>query len=482
MTKGKKTAIIALILTVLITLPAVYFGFINDKTYVSIRMAMAERLMEKENYEKAEALYRKVLDRDDHQKDAYLGLGQIYLKDARYANAIELLKRAVDVTGDKETFTKDLTSAAIGRSGQLIEKEEPKSAIELLEKLGDDYIGFEEIRTELGNAYLARAEQIRDGADLHQSLTFLTGADPEKVDFEVFRQYRIDGFLVLGEEAVASDDLANARQYYNMVLLLDPENAEALAAIEQMGGTEEQVNSYTIRGNGATKLYATLDGGLKISVPVDIHFEIHYDGADPEKAVLYYTVNAEASMIGMSYDINKEGYVSAEYGERYERESNGPWYYYTLSGDPAETAEEIFTSYEQLAHEGAVDANTIVYNDQGCKIIRDHKTGSNYRTLFNGADLGKFNDVLAGLDIASVRYISLETDHVVHVEADLSGSDFDTLFSQTGISGYLGMDANISVGTFQMAIDVEAINATNVDLPPDVYSSAQQPMPWGARQ
>ena len=44
------------------------------------------------------------------------------------------------------------------------------------------------------------------------------------------------------------------------------------------------------------------------------------------------------------------------------------------------------------------------------------------------------------------------------------------------------MDANISVGTFQMAIDVEAINATNVDLPPDVYSSAQQPMPWGARQ
>ena len=41
MAKTKK-AIIALIIVLLITIPSVYFGFINDKTYVALRMWMAD--------------------------------------------------------------------------------------------------------------------------------------------------------------------------------------------------------------------------------------------------------------------------------------------------------------------------------------------------------------------------------------------------------------------------------------------------------
>ena len=125
MTKKYKITIIATVLLTLLVLLTVHFVFINDETYVSLRMWLAEKQVEKGNYEKAEELYRKVIERDRRQFDAYLAIAEIYNKDERYNDTIVLLKNAYDTNSEAKDVVPELTTAFNRRAEQLIAPADP---------------------------------------------------------------------------------------------------------------------------------------------------------------------------------------------------------------------------------------------------------------------------------------------------------------------------------------------------------------------
>ncbi len=474
MTKSKKIAITAGIIAFLLALSAIYFGFINDKTYVSIRMWLAEKEMEKEHYDKAEAFYRKVIDRDGGQVDAYLALASIYNREERYSNTIVLLKKAFDLNGGTEAVATELTAAFNKRAEQLITQADPKTAIELLESAREHYVTAEGVRDVLSQAYLARAQQIKDAGELQNALTFLTKPDPEKVDYEVFRQFRIDGFTELGGQALAADDIASARQYYSMVLLLDPENAEVSAIMDRLGANgKEEIRAFALDGSGNGSITAKVFGGFRVDVPLDIEYFIHYDGNDPENAQLHYLVHVKADLMGQSEDIYWEGCLiqAQDVIQCYERSSESEAFRYSeRSGDLSDTVEEGFAGYEQLAHEGSTDQNTVNSTYGICMVKYDHKSGSKYLALFDGNNLGEFESMLRALDVVSERYILLDGDHVTHVNADLSKSDASELLAMA--KDYMGgMDAELTLSSLKTQFDVSGWNEKRGDLMQDVIGN-----------
>lgn len=471
MTKQYKITIIATIVVFLLGLLTVYFAFINDETYVSLRMWLAEKQMEKEHYEKAEELYRKVIDRDYRQLDAYLAIAGIYNKDERYANTIVLLKKAYDTNGETELVVPELTAAFNKRAEQLIAQSDPKQAIDLLENAQERYVTAESVRDMLSQAYLGRAQQIKEAGELENALSFLTKPDPEKVDYEVFRQFRIDGFTELGGQALIEDDKTTAKQYYSMVLLLDPDNAEVKAIMDRLSEDgKEEITSFSVNGYGEGTITAVVFGGFRVDVPIDMEYYIHYDGNDPEKAQLHYLVHAKTELMGRTEEIYREGcYIQEEdILESYQRSSgNAAFSYSERSGDLSAAAEGAFTRYEQLAHEGSTDENSVNYNFGLCMIKRDHKSGKDYLPLFDGADLGEYESMLRALDVASVRYILLDGDHVTHVEADLSGSDATQLLAMAK-EELSGIDAEMSLSSLKIHFDISGWNAVRLNLMQDV--------------
>ena len=474
MAKTKK-AIIALIIVLLITIPSVYFGFINDKTYVALRMWMADQQMEKENYDRAETLYNKVIGRDDQQVDAYLKLAEICFAEKRYADAVTLLKRAYEVTDGDKDLVPVLAEALNLWAEELIEDGDPKQAIELLEKNGGKYLPVKELTDMLSQAYLARAGQIRDAGELKEALSFVESADPEKVDYEVFRQFRIEGYGSLGAEALEADDIAAAKQYYNMVLLLDPENEEAKAILDSlMEEEEETAKSFRVRGDGVINIAAVVYGAFRVEIPVNIDLFAEYEGEDPDGAILHYRAVAEIDLMGQKQQMYHEAYyIEQESGlQKFERSNaNGMWTFATESGTISGVTEEIFNNYLEMAKEGTADTNTSIMKDQQCKVIHDHKGAEDYLNLLSGADPGELLELIGGLDANVVRYIALSDDRVLYAEADLSQSDFSPLLNMA--NDYTGgLDAEMSVSECRIHLDVDAVNATDVVIPQEVTENA----------
>lgn len=473
MTKKYKITIIATVLLTLLVLLMVHFVFINDETYVSLRMWLAEKQVEKGNYEKAEELYRKVIERDRRQFDVYLAIAEIYNKDERYNDTIILLKKAFDTNQQAQEVVPALTTAFNRRAEQLIALEDPKTAIELLEKAQERYVTADGLKEMLSKAYLSRAQQIRDEGNLKSSLEFLAKPDPEKVDDEMFLQFRIDGFTELGEQALLEDDKVSAKQYYSMVLMLDPDNADIQAILDSLEEEEKgRVTAFNLGGYGDGTITATVFGGFRVDVPIGLTYYIHYDGTDPGNAQLHYVVHAKADLMGQKMDIYREGCYIQENDliTSYQRASAQDAFAYSERyGELSPSVEGAFEQYEQLAHEGTTDAGNVNYNGL-CTVTRDHKNGRDYLALFDGADLGEFESMLGAVEADCVRYILMDGDHVSHVEADLSGSDAKQLLAMA--ADYLnGIDADLSLSSFRVWYDITGWNETRLNLMQDVIGS-----------
>ncbi|MBR1471124.1 MAG: tetratricopeptide repeat protein, partial [Lachnospiraceae bacterium] len=169
MSRRKQILAIVILLVLLCGSAGIYFGYINDKSYVAIRMRLAEMHLEQERDEKAEALYLKVLNCDAQNTEAYLALGGLYMEQERYTDAIDLLKKAYDLTGEKRSFRGPLTEAYLARAEELMDKGEPKTAIALLKKAVERYVEPQDVRGLFSEACLMRAMQIRDAGELEQA-------------------------------------------------------------------------------------------------------------------------------------------------------------------------------------------------------------------------------------------------------------------------------------------------------------------------
>ena len=64
----------------------------------------AEQLVDARKYEEAEALYLKLMEQRPEDTQLYVELAQMYVDQQRYVDAKALIKRAIEITGDEESF------------------------------------------------------------------------------------------------------------------------------------------------------------------------------------------------------------------------------------------------------------------------------------------------------------------------------------------------------------------------------------------
>ena len=229
-------------------------------------------------------------------------------------------------------------------------------------------------------------------------------------------------------------------------------------AIKLLGKDAKDLKIVTCHlGNGSS--ISAVDGGKCIDTsmgftPLDgVPMGTRTGSMDP--AVMTFLMNKGMSAKEIDNLVNKQSGVAGVSGVSSDFR------------DLSAAAEGAFTRYEQLAHEGSTDENSVNYNFGLCMIKRDHKSGKDYLPLFDGADLGEYESMLRALDVASVRYILLDGDHVTHVEADLSGSDATQLLAMAK-EELSGIDAEMSLSSLKIHFDISGWNAVRLNLMQDV--------------
>ena len=423
-----------------------------------------------------------MLNCDAQNTEAYLALGGLYMEQERYTDAIDLLKKAYDLTGEKRSFRGPLTEAYLARAEELMDKGEPKTAIARLKKAVERYVEPQDVRGLFSEACLMRAMQIRDAGELEQALRYLDEAEPELVEEEVFKDFRIAGYLQMGADALQAGEFATAKFYYYQVSALDPENEEAQAALELLReDAEEKLLSATVRGSISLELSASVFGGMGIKVPVSGSFTARYDGSDAQRLKTYFAVDVSADIMGQARKIYRESYSIGNGVDRdvYERsDMNGTWTQSEKTGgsDTAD-AERMLADYAVMAQEGTADAAKVVVNEELCTAVHDHKSGSDYLALLggdlSGTPLAGMEELLKGADVSVNRYISVDTGRVVRCEADLSGSDISGLAEL--VRDYVGgVDASFTLSGFTIVFNVTSVNQTTVNLPAEVEAGSYE--------
>ncbi|MCX5702462.1 MAG: tetratricopeptide repeat protein [Candidatus Omnitrophica bacterium] len=150
----------------------------NENIYVSLALCYSERRLADEL--RQEGLLKQAIKANSSCSPAYLELGRLYIKQARYQDAEELLKKAIELN------PKDITAAALELGHCYIKQGNSDKLQELLGKILSSKIKDDRIYSFLAVNYKARG-------DLESAERFFNEADASRLNYyspQTYYNYR----------------------------------------------------------------------------------------------------------------------------------------------------------------------------------------------------------------------------------------------------------------------------------------------------
>ena len=217
---GKKWGIIGTVIVVLIALMAGIGIYNTPDNRLSRQLDLGQRYLEEQNYEQAIMAFNKAIAIDDRCLEAYAGGIEAYQGQGDREGLTNLYERALEVTselGETELADSMESVVAIYLAADDVYGDNPERAMEILEE-GLALTGDERIREKLAEDYLELAQKYAEAGDYDKAIEVLEEGYA-KTDVERLKA-RIEEYRTLqaqAEEAAKAARKAEAEQIIDEV-------------------------------------------------------------------------------------------------------------------------------------------------------------------------------------------------------------------------------------------------------------------------
>lgn len=220
MFSGKKRGIIGAVIVVLIALIAGISIYNTPDNRLSRQLDLGQKYLEEQNYEQAIVAFNKAIAIDDRCLEAYAGGIEAYQGQGDREGLISLYERALEVTselGETELADSMDSVVAIYLAADDVYGDNPEKAMEILEE-GLALTGDERIREKLAEDYLELAKKYAEAGDYDKAIEVLeegyakTGVERLKARIEEYRTLQAQA-----EEAAKAARKAEAEQIIDEV-------------------------------------------------------------------------------------------------------------------------------------------------------------------------------------------------------------------------------------------------------------------------
>lgn len=193
-----------------------------DKEQAAEQMELAQKYLKEENYEQAISAFKKSIELDAKNAEAYLKLGEIYRDLGKMEDMVAILAKGYENTKDAEVKARYAASCAelglwYSDSGDYEEAVSSyQKAIELDPQNVDTYLGFYEV-------YMAMEEYERADAVLEKGYA--------ATEDESLKEVRLDSLLSLGQQGMEEENYESAILFLEKYLAAGGEDAEAVVSL-----------------------------------------------------------------------------------------------------------------------------------------------------------------------------------------------------------------------------------------------------------
>lgn len=236
---------------------------------IAEQMELGQKYLEEMNYEEAVAAFQKVIQLDDKNVEAYLGLGQAFEKQAEltvsinreksiwnYEQATDNYERIQELGPYNYQLQEHLISIYLEMGRGYFEQKDYEKAVLIFKKIIDLDDQKEEAYRGLAGTYEKTGDFKNVSNSIEQELRIVGRSNISSHDLELL----INSYLWLVDEKAKSGDIKEAKDYLDKILELIPENEMAIRfqkILENKNELQEIVQTII-----KDKKYNLLDGGI----------------------------------------------------------------------------------------------------------------------------------------------------------------------------------------------------------------------------